>query len=93
MTSLPSAPQNPLDQATETALRSPLREVDPKSLDYIFGANPDELSDEDITRLCQELRKLRSEFTQAKQAKVKGAHVPVAQNVDELMDLLDLKKL
>lgn len=71
--------------------KSPLAQAKARSLDEIFAAEVDTLSDADIESMISALRANRAFFKQAKQAKPKVAAIPHG-SVDELMDILDLNK-
>lgn len=74
-----------------TTPNSPLAEAKKDSLDYLFSADPETLEDADIEKLVLDLRAKRTEFNQAKAEKSTKKAIPIAENVDELMDLLDLR--
>lgn len=81
-----------LAHAKEVADASPLHEASPRSLDELFAAEPDTLTDEDIHRMVLELRDNRKTFVAEKAAKVKGGNTPIVATGGELLDLLGLTK-
>ena len=84
-----------MTQTLISPANSPLNEADPRSLDDLFASDPEELSDEDITRIVEHLQSKRAEFkmTKAEKSSAKKGQIPMADNVDDLLDILDLKKL
>jgi hypothetical protein len=71
---------------------SPLSQPKPRSLDDLFEADPESLSDADIDEMVARLRAERSHFKLAKATKAKGpAKIPTG-TVDELLGMLGLKK-
>ena len=71
---------------------SPLSQAKPKSLDDLFEADPDSLSDSDIDEMVAHLRSERAHFKQAKAQKAKGPAKIPSGTVDELLGMLGLKK-
>lgn len=81
-----------LEVAKELAAQSPLNEATPKSLDELFAAEPDTLTDEDIHQMVLVLRDNRKTFVAEKATKVKGGNTPIVATGGELLDLLGLSK-
>jgi hypothetical protein len=75
---------------SQTTQNSPLSEAKPRSLDDLFQADPDHLTDDDIARMVEELRLNRAHFKREKQLKVSKAVIPTG-TLDEMMEILDLK--
>jgi len=71
---------------------SPLSQAKPKSLDDLFDADPESLTDSDIDEMVAHLRSERAHFKQAKAQKAKGPAKIPSGSVDELLGMLGLKK-
>ena len=80
-----------LSKSTTEPKGSPLATPNPKSLESLFEAHPDDLTDEDIDRMVVELRAQRTHVKQAKQAKIKSAPIPVG-SIDEILAQIGLDK-
>lgn len=69
-----------------------MTEANPKSLDELFAAEPDTLTDDDVQRMVVALREQRKDFKLKKQdKKIEKASVPMVESADALLDMLDLK--
>ena len=78
--------------SSESLPVSPLTQANPRSLDDLFDADPESLTDADIDEMVQALRSQRAHFKQAKAQKAKGPAKIPSGSVDELLDMLGLKK-
>lgn len=77
----------------EAKLPSPLAEANPRSLDELFAADPETLTDDDIHQMVVALRAKRSEFKVQKQdRKSAKAPLPLTASADDLLDLIGLGK-
>jgi len=58
-------PPKPSIPNSSLTTSSPLSQVDPKSLDFLFAKDPTELTDEEIERIVERLEADRIKFMQA----------------------------
>lgn len=77
---------------TNSSESSPLSVPRPRSLDDLFAAEPESLTDADIDIMVGHLRSERAHFKQAKAQKVKGPAKIPSGSVDDLLGMLGLKK-
>ena len=70
---------------------SPLTKVHSRSLNELFAAHPDTITDNDIDRMVAELRAQRAHFKTAKQTKAKAPTIPQG-TVDDILASIGLDK-